>query len=65
MSDNVPSMLSVDEALHHVLAAFSRLPTEEISIEDGLGRVLTEDAPLFRERESHFFQAVVEAVPKR
>lgn len=36
-------MLTVDEALERVLAAFSRLASETISIEDGLGRVLAQD----------------------
>jgi molybdopterin molybdotransferase len=43
MSDNVASMLTVDEALEHVLAAFSRLPAETIAIEEGLSRVLAQD----------------------
>ncbi len=40
MPDN---MLTVDEALDRVLAAFTRLPAEEIAIADGLGRVLAQD----------------------
>src|SRR5450631_2376241 len=43
MTDNARALLSVDEALAHVLAAFSRLPAEEIAIADGLGRVLAAD----------------------
>jgi molybdopterin molybdotransferase len=38
-----PSMLAVDEALERVLAAFSRLPAETISLAEGLGRVLAQD----------------------
>ncbi len=36
-------MLSVDEALGRILAAFDRLPAEAILIGDGLSRVLTQD----------------------
>ena len=43
MADNPRALLSVDEGLAHVLAAFSRLPAEEIAIEHGLGRVLATD----------------------
>src|SRR5258708_18785899 len=43
MADNPRALLSVDEGLAHVLAAFARLPAEEIAIEHGLGRVLATD----------------------
>ncbi|MEP7285897.1 MAG: gephyrin-like molybdotransferase Glp [Chloroflexota bacterium] len=43
MSDLTRSILSVDEALDLVLAAFTRLPAETIDIADGLGRVLAQD----------------------
>jgi molybdopterin molybdotransferase len=43
MTDNARALLAVDEALAHVLATFSRLPAEEIAVEDGLGRVLAAD----------------------
>jgi molybdopterin molybdotransferase len=43
LSNSPRSMLSVDEALELVLASFNRLPTEEIDIADGLGRVLAEN----------------------
>ncbi|MDJ0948440.1 MAG: molybdopterin molybdotransferase MoeA [Alphaproteobacteria bacterium] len=36
-------MLSVDEALDRILAAFRPLPAEQVSLADGLGRVLAED----------------------
>jgi len=42
LADNLETMLSVDAALDRVLAAFTRLPAERISIRDGLGRVLAE-----------------------
>jgi molybdopterin molybdotransferase len=42
-ADVLSSMLTVDEALERVLAVFSRLPSETISIADGLGRVLVQD----------------------
>src|SRR5260221_2384378 len=43
MADNPRALLSVDEALAHILAAFTRLPAEQIAIESGLGRVLAEN----------------------
>src|SRR5579872_7478034 len=36
-------MISVDEALARLLAPLQPLPSEQISIADGLGRVLAED----------------------
>jgi len=43
VSETLQALLSVDEALELVLAAFARLPAEEITIADGLGRVLAQD----------------------
>ena len=36
-------MISVDEARHRILAAFTPLPAEQVSVADALGRVLAED----------------------
>src|SRR5258706_1358943 len=41
MAEN--TLLSVDEALEHVLARFERLPAEEIAISEALERVLAQD----------------------
>ncbi len=43
MVNDVLSMLAVDEALDRILAVFVRLPSEQIAISDGLGRVLAQD----------------------
>ena len=36
-------MLSVEQALDRILGAMAPLPAEQISVADGLGRVLAED----------------------
>ena len=41
--NKVSEMLSVDEALTRVMAAFQILPSEQVSLTNGLGRVLAED----------------------
>src|SRR5258708_7913297 len=43
MADNPRALLSVDDALAHILSAFTRLHAEQIGSESGFGRVLGED----------------------
>src|SRR5437660_3907557 len=43
MSDHLKTMLTVDEALDLILAAFMPLGTETIPLNDGFGRILAQD----------------------